>query len=142
MSDHTHDELVTSFLFLTQGREVKEWLPALVTAVGGGKKWSFFHALCEQYKTVVWYGPEVAGVVERIDENDEFTTVSEERIFSDLTAASLPDSWYDTAYDYIGDIIEEYRREGLVFQKWQGERGSDVVYLHKWMGEGEWMSCQ
>lgn len=139
----TEEELAVAFKFLIDSREMKEWLPALVTAAGDDNRWDFFRAVCDAQKVCIWYAPDPSTIHEQIENRgDETCSASDELIFTKLCAIEMPDIWYDAAYDAIGDLIDELRKEGHVHPAWRGERGSDIVKMAKWFGESEWMSEQ
>lgn len=130
----TQEELAVSFLFLIDGRPTKEWLPALLTAVGDNNRWDLWRALNRELKLVSIYTLDPSEVHEKLEQLDENTTASDELIYNKLIALEMGDGFYDYGDDAVNNLIQDLRDEGFVFENWSAERAS--YRPHRWFAEG------
>lgn len=131
----TQEELAVSFLFLIDGRKPQEWLPALITAVGGNNRWDLWRALNRELKLVPVYTLDPGDVHEQLEQMDENTTASEELIYNKLIALEMRDGFYEYGSEAVNELIQELRNEDLVFENWFAERATEKPY--KWFAEGK-----
>lgn len=122
-----HDALVTSLLFVMNGRKLEDVCKALVQVVGDDD-WHLLRILSDEIRCCVLSSTSPDELRERIsdfgDNQDEECSADDDELFHRLCTMHIPDSWGETISYCMDDLIEELRKEGKIYPRWWGECGA------------------